>query len=63
MTEVEKIRAGLDTEDADIEKIAMERLSDDNKKFVSFEEVLKKFNITQKDIDEFEDVELELIGS
>ena len=59
MTEVEKIRAGLDTEDADIEKIAMERLSDDNKKFVSFEEVLKKFNITQKDIDEFEDVELE----
>ena len=59
MTEVEKIRAGLDTEDADIEKIAMERLSADNKNFVSFEEVLKKFNITQKDIDEFEDVELE----
>ena len=59
MTEVEKIRAGLDTEDADIEKIARDRLNDDNKNFVSFEEVLKKFNITQKDIDEFEDVELE----
>ena len=43
MTEVEKIRAGLDTEDADIEKIAIERLSDDNKKFVSFEEVLKRY--------------------
>ena len=53
----------MDTEDADIEKIAMERLSDDTKNFISFAEVLKKFNITQKDIDEFEDVELELIGS
>lgn len=46
-------------EDAELERIAVQRLKDDEKHFVPFEEVLRKFNITQSDIDNMEDVELE----
>ncbi|MBR5914378.1 MAG: hypothetical protein IKZ58_08450 [Selenomonadaceae bacterium] len=59
MIEVEKLRADYDSEDAELEKIAIERLKDDDKQFIPFEEVLKQFHITQKDIDKLGDVEFE----
>ena len=51
--------ADINDEDLELEKIALQRLEDDEKHFVPFEEVLKKFNITRKDIDDIGDVELE----
>lgn len=59
MTEIEKNYT--DFEDSDIEEIAIRRLENlaNEKNFVPFEDVLKRFNITQKDIDETADVDFE----
>lgn len=64
MTEVEKLSTDFkfdvtDNEDAELEEIAIQRLNDDKTHFVPFDEVLKKFNITQSDIDAVGDVEFE----
>lgn len=46
-------------EDAELLAVAKERLSQDNIEWISHEEMMARYGITQEDLDNMEDVEIE----
>lgn len=56
-----KIFQDTDNEDVDIEQIAIKRLEncENEKNFVSFENVLNQFHLTKKELDEIGEIEFE----